>query len=113
VEFAVVRASLASQLGNILVSALAIWLPLLPLWFFARRIIDARSGSGSKKLKRPVDMPRVTFADVAGEEGGGRWQQQLGSAAAAACVHHGPPDAPGSNICVSTSGWMASAVRRM
>jgi cell division protease FtsH len=73
VEFAVVRASLASQLGNILVSALAIWLPLLPLWFFARRIIDARSGSSSKKLKRPVDMPRVTFADVAGE--GARWQR--------------------------------------
>lgn len=107
-----VRASLASQLGNILVSALAIWLPLLPLWFFARRIIDARSGSGSKKLKRPVDMPRVTFADVAGEVGRGQ-PAALGMAAAAAAYAHDPPDALCSNICISQTALMASAVRRM
>jgi hypothetical protein len=45
VEFAVVKASFLGVLQNILLSALAVWLPLLPLFFLIRRILEERSGN--------------------------------------------------------------------
>ena len=45
VEFAVVKASFQGVLSNIVLSALAVWLPLLPLIFLVRRIMEDKSGS--------------------------------------------------------------------
>lgn len=45
VEFAVVKASLQGVLYNALLSALALWLPLMPLIFLVRRILEERSST--------------------------------------------------------------------
>jgi hypothetical protein len=67
VEFGVVRASVGAQLMNMLMTMLALWLPLTPLLFFARHLIEARNGTSKKrKAGSAADMPKVTFADVAG-----------------------------------------------
>jgi ATP-dependent Zn protease len=82
VEFGVVRASAAAALGNVFVAALALWVPLLPLFFMLRRAMDARSGGaaggsgtfgrraarGKRGARGEPAAPRVTFADVAGCE---------------------------------------------
>jgi cell division protease FtsH len=82
VEFGVVRASATAALGNVFVAALALWLPLLPLFFMLRRAMDARSGGGAagtgtfgrraargkRGARGEPAAPRVTFADVAGCE---------------------------------------------
>jgi hypothetical protein len=39
VEFGVVRASFQAQLQQMLLTVLALWIPLLPLFFFAQRLI--------------------------------------------------------------------------
>ena len=45
VEFSVVKASFQGVLYNILLSAVAIWLPLFPLIFLVKRILEERSGN--------------------------------------------------------------------
>jgi hypothetical protein len=42
VEFAVVKATLTGALQNIVLSALALWLPLLPILFIIRRCVRVR-----------------------------------------------------------------------
>lgn len=45
VEFSVVKASFQGVLYNILLSAVAVWLPLFPLIFLVKRILEERSGN--------------------------------------------------------------------
>ncbi|KAG2432568.1 hypothetical protein HXX76_008912 [Chlamydomonas incerta] len=67
VEYAVLRASFQAAAANAFLTALALWLPLLPLVFLLRRIIDQRQGtSRAKKSSNRPDTPSTTFADVAG-----------------------------------------------
>ncbi len=40
------RASFQAAAANAFLTALALWLPLLPLVFLLRRIIDQRQGTG-------------------------------------------------------------------
>lgn len=65
VQFGVIRASVTTSLINSMLTALAMWLPLTPLLFFLKSIVDARSGVGKKK-KAITNVPNVTFNDVAG-----------------------------------------------
>jgi hypothetical protein len=69
VEFGVSRPGLQAQLANVLVTTLALWLSLLPLFFILRRLIDSRSGGTQRKKKANSSAPPVTFADVAGAQG--------------------------------------------
>lgn len=45
VEYSVLRASMGTTLVNAFVGALAIWIPLLPLFYFMRRAMDSRQGT--------------------------------------------------------------------
>jgi hypothetical protein len=45
VEFAVVKVSVQGALYNVLLSALALWLPLMPLIFLVRRLLEDRASS--------------------------------------------------------------------
>ncbi|GAB4813160.1 hypothetical protein N2152v2_000206 [Parachlorella kessleri] len=67
VEFGVIKASLSQSFARILLSAIAVWIPLLPLMLLMRRMLDERMGGGRKKSKNSgKDVPKTTFADVAG-----------------------------------------------
>lgn len=67
VKFGAIKSSVSSILGRILVTALALWIPLLPLFFIMRRLLDSRAGGGSKRKKNSKgEVPPTTFADVAG-----------------------------------------------
>lgn len=79
------RASFGAQLQHMVLTVLALWIPLLPLLFLAQRLVESRSGN---KRRKPggTNAPRITFADVAGEllgsgcihwgsSGGCRWRQ--------------------------------------
>ncbi|GBF97542.1 inactive ATP-dependent zinc metalloprotease chloroplastic-like [Raphidocelis subcapitata] len=68
VEFGVSRPGLGAQLSNVLVTTLALWLSLLPLFFVLRRLVDARGGGTARKKKTGGGAPPVTFDDVAGCE---------------------------------------------
>jgi hypothetical protein len=66
IEFGVSRPGFQAQLGNVLLTTLALWLSLLPLLFFLRRMMDSRTGGTQRKKKASSGAPPVTFADVAG-----------------------------------------------
>lgn len=68
VEFGILRTSLRSQISRILTTALAVWLPLLPMFIMMRRLIG-RSGDmkGKRNSKeKGKGVPIVKFNDVAG-----------------------------------------------
>lgn len=67
VEFGTVRASVLSGISKIVATALALWIPLVPMFVIMRRFIDGRNGTTkSKKKKKGQVSPRITFNDVAG-----------------------------------------------
>ncbi|GLC60747.1 hypothetical protein PLESTB_001666400 [Pleodorina starrii] len=67
VEYSVLRASFQSAAANAFLTALALWLPLLPVFWLLRRVIDQRQGAGRpKKSGSSGNTPSTTFADVAG-----------------------------------------------
>ena len=67
VEFGTVKASVLSGVSKIIATALALWIPLVPMFVIMRRFIDGRNGTTkSKKKKKGLTSPRVTFNDVAG-----------------------------------------------
>lgn len=69
VEFAVVRASFQQQLQQMLLTMLALWIPLLPLLLLVFRAMDSRNGTAAKRRnKGGPNKPQITFADVAGED---------------------------------------------
>lgn len=54
-------------MGKVLFTALALWIPLIPMFIIMRRFLDGRNGtSRAKKSKNKERAPRVRFADVAG-----------------------------------------------
>jgi len=68
VEFAVLKQSFSAALANVFMTALALWIPLMPLIFLLRRIMEERSGT-SRKKKADDGKARavsITFNDVAG-----------------------------------------------
>lgn len=61
------RASFQQQLQQMLLTMLALWIPLLPLLLLVFRAMDSRNGTAAKRRnKGGPNTPRVTFADVAG-----------------------------------------------
>ena len=67
VQFGTIKPALGSTFGKILVTTLALWIPLLPMFIIMRRLLEGRNGGGRKKKARGVgNSPRVTFADVEG-----------------------------------------------
>lgn len=61
------RASFQQQLQQMLLTMLALWIPLLPLLLLVFRAMDSRNGTAAKRRnKSGPNTPRVTFADVAG-----------------------------------------------
>lgn len=49
-----------------MLSALALWLPLMPIIFLIRRIMEDRTSNQRKKKPSGAEAVTVTFADVAG-----------------------------------------------
>ncbi|GIL92433.1 hypothetical protein Vretifemale_19999, partial [Volvox reticuliferus] len=67
VEFSVLRASFTAAAAGAFLTALAVWLPLLPVFWLVRRVIDQRQGAGrAKRASNTGNTPSTTFADVAG-----------------------------------------------
>jgi ATP-dependent Zn protease len=69
VEFGTLRASVTSSLTRILATALALWIPLIPMFIIMRRFLDGRSGGAKRsrnKSDKNADVPFITFDDVAG-----------------------------------------------
>ncbi|KAK9827930.1 hypothetical protein WJX74_009843 [Apatococcus lobatus] len=67
VKFAAIQANLRRSIGTLLMTTLALWLPLLPMFFFLWRAVQSRTGaSRSKKDTTKASTPPVTFRDVAG-----------------------------------------------
>ncbi len=46
VEYSVLRASITAAAANAFLTALALWIPLLPMLWLLRRVIDQRQGAG-------------------------------------------------------------------
>jgi ATP-dependent Zn protease len=69
VQFGTIKATLSSAVGKILFTALALWVPLIPMFIVMRRFLDGRNGSNRpKKAKNKQRAPRIRFDDVAGVE---------------------------------------------
>lgn len=67
VEFGTVKAALGNTFSKILVTTLALWIPLLPMFIIMRRFLEGRNGASRKKKKSAGQgTPRVRFTDVAG-----------------------------------------------
>jgi ATP-dependent Zn protease len=68
VEFGSLRSSVSAAILRIIATALALWIPLIPLLIIMRRALDGRSGGSGRKRKNDPRMavPPTTFADVAG-----------------------------------------------
>lgn len=67
VEFGAVKQTVTGALVRVVGTALVLWIPLLPLYFVFKRVLDGRSG-GSKRRKGDsrAEVPPTTFDDVAG-----------------------------------------------
>lgn len=60
------QANLRRSIGTLLMTTLALWLPLLPMFFFLWRAVQSRTGaSRSKKDTTKASTPPVTFRSVA------------------------------------------------
>ena len=67
------RSSVSSSIGKVMVTALVLWLPLIPLFLFIRRTIQQQQGMSKSNSKRrnlssKNSVPGVTFKDVAGAD---------------------------------------------
>lgn len=68
VEFGAMRATLTGAMVRTLGTALALWIPLLPLVFIMRRALNGNNKNRAKKAGDRPSSPVVTFRDVAGVE---------------------------------------------
>ncbi|GAX80849.1 hypothetical protein CEUSTIGMA_g8284.t1 [Chlamydomonas eustigma] len=66
VEFAIIKTSFQGILANIFLSVLAVWLPLIPLIFVIRKIMEDRNSTSRKKKSSGAETVSITFSDVAG-----------------------------------------------
>ncbi|KAK9804795.1 hypothetical protein WJX72_005936 [[Myrmecia] bisecta] len=66
VEFGAVKASMLGALARMFWTVVAVWLPLMPLFWIMRRALNSRTGAGRKKGASKNKTPVITFRDVAG-----------------------------------------------
>lgn len=67
VEFGAMSTTLTSFLARTFGTLLALWLPLVPLYFVMKHLLEGRMGGKKKRGSGTVaQRPPVTFADVAG-----------------------------------------------
>lgn len=64
VRFGVVGSSLQSTLTRLLGTLAVLWIPLVPLFWFFRRSLNAQSNKKTKKVG--ASTPKVLFSDIAG-----------------------------------------------
>jgi len=70
VSFGAARATMSSAVSKVIFTMLIVWLPMLPLIFMLRRMMDSRGGPRrAKKQSSGPRAPAVTFNDVAGVDG--------------------------------------------
>ena len=54
-------------MGKVAATAAALWIPLLPLYFLARSLLDRQAGGGRRRKSSSGSVvPPTTFADIAG-----------------------------------------------
>ena len=82
VPFGAAAADAPHPAARVAAQCLALWLPLLPLFYLMSRAVNGRAGGAAKARRasngRPA-APRTTFADVAGADGA---KAELGEAVA-------------------------------
>jgi len=69
VEFGSVATPLSATISRALLTLCALWIPLVPLFFIMRSVMNGRTGRGSKRKPQNGDAEAAkptTFADVAG-----------------------------------------------
>jgi ATP-dependent Zn protease len=68
VEFGTIRASVTSSIVRVVATALALWIPLIPMFIIMRRFLEGRSGNGGrrKNSNSKSNVPTTRFRDVAG-----------------------------------------------
>ena len=66
IEFGSVKASFTSGLSRILITTLALWVPLIPMFIIMKKFLEGKGGPAKGKTGNKMKSPRVTFADVAG-----------------------------------------------
>ena len=67
VEFGSIAAPATSVLSKGALTAMALWIPLVPLYFMFRNMANKQGGGGNaKKARAPSNEKPVTFDDVAG-----------------------------------------------
>merc|ERR1719199_365304 len=67
VTFGTIKPTFGAAIGKIVFTALALWVPLVPMFIIMRRFIDGRNGTNrSKRTKNKRRSPRIRFDDVAG-----------------------------------------------
>lgn len=64
VRFGVIGSSLQSTMTRLMGTLAVLWIPLLPLFWFFRRSLNAQGNKKTKKVETAT--PRVLFSDVAG-----------------------------------------------
>ncbi len=67
VSFGTIKPTFGAAIGKIVFTALALWVPLVPMFLIMRRFLDGRNGTNrSKRTKNKQRSPRIRFDDVAG-----------------------------------------------
>ena len=67
VEFGSVRASMTGALVRVVGTALALWVPLIPMFIIMRRFLEGKNGGGTNRKKgKERSVPPTMFSDVAG-----------------------------------------------
>mmetsp|Transcript_32713 Transcript_32713/g.83586 ORF Transcript_32713/g.83586 Transcript_32713/m.83586 type:complete len:614 (+) Transcript_32713:291-2132(+) len=67
VMFGTIHSTWSNAVTKVLVTMLMLWVPMMPLLFMMRRMMDRNSGGRKRRGKPGLDRtPPITFADVAG-----------------------------------------------
>lgn len=68
VEFGTIRASVTSSIVRVIATALALWIPLIPMFIIMRRFLEGRSGNSRRRKgsSSRSNVPPTRFRDVAG-----------------------------------------------
>ena len=77
VHFAAVSTPVGEQIKKFIFTTLALWLPLIPLFYLLRRSMGDRNNNGVNKQLSSGERVRVTFKDVAGGWQGGILDRQI------------------------------------
>ncbi len=67
VTFGTIKPTVGAAIGKVIFTALALWVPLVPMFIIMRRFLDGRNGvNRAKRTKNKRRSPRIRFDDVAG-----------------------------------------------